>query len=491
MTLAAAAPLPAVPRDRVSPGSVLVLFLAALPRMWAALLDQSIFCPEEVYEATEPAHRLAFGWGILTKAFQDRTHSLYFPWLIAAEWKVASALGVHTPDGLIVVAKVSMAAASLTSVWLAMCLARRLAGERAAILTGLLASAAAPLVVFGSRTFAETASAPLLVGALLLAQSRGRAQAASAGALATLAALLRYENGLFVAGLLALLFVRRRRSDAGAFGLSTLAVVVTSGAIDWITLGAPFRALRAELQENVLQAHPTSYGRPLLLFYTDHLATSMGVSFGILVVGLVIVFAFGGARRADRPWTRGGIAILVVYLLAHVWFAHKELRFMVPILPVAIALGAVGLDRLVGGLRGGPWPTYALGLLCCVQMGWIAHVATRGDLGLGASDWPTWHSGEDYFRTTEDAARTPDLCGVVYVGNEPEWTGGYSYLHRKVPIFFDVRPEHLAAANAVVGSPLERLPPGWRRVSATGKYALWERAGVCAPISTDWTMTLP
>ena len=66
-----------------------------------------------------------------------------------------------------------------------------------------------------------------------------------------------------------------------------------------------------------------------------------------------------------------------------------------------------------------------------------------------------------------------------------------TYLHRAVPIFFDTKPVHLAAANYVVGSKTEKLPPGWRSIHTDGGNALYQRAGGCAAPPPDWTMNLP
>ena len=473
-------------RSRASWGSIVVLLIAAAPRVWAAFEDQSVFSPEEIYEGMEPAHRFAFGWGLLAKAYRDNSHSWLFPGALGLAWKAASAVGVHTPAGFVSVAKGGMAALSIAGVWLAMSLARRIGGERAAILTGLLASMCAPLVAFGSRTFPETMSVPLVVGAALLLEGKSERRALAAGTLALVATLLRYEEGVIAAGLLVFVLGRRRASEQKAFVIGGAVVFALGQILDWATIGAPFRALLADLRVNFLSAEPWTYGKAVLFYYPDHLTSSMGVSFAIVLLGLVVA----AQSRADRP-ARGLIATVVAYLLLITLHAHKDLRLVLPVLPIMLAVGAVGLTRMFDGLRAGAWVTYAGGVVMAAQMAWTTHAPTRADLGYGAADVVTWHSGEDYMLVTEEAAKTPDLCGIIYTGNDPGWTGGYSFLHRKIPIFFDLHADHLAAANAVVAGVGDKVPSGWRRVSTNGKYALWERQGACAAAPKDWSMVLP
>lgn len=458
-----------------------MLLVAAAPRLWAALWDQSVFLPEEIVLSMEPAHHFAFGWGMLHHAFKEGSRSWLFPGLLGLVWKAVAALGVHTSVGLVGVAKLGMAALSLASVWMGMCLARRISGERAAVLSGLLATACPPLIGLSGRCFTESATTPLFVGAALLLEGRSRRSAAIAGAVATVAVFLHAETLLLAGGFLLLLLVRRRTLDARAYLLAATVTLALGGALDWATLGAPFRSLSVHVKQELLDTHGATLGRAAFAYYEDHFVSSMGVTYGIVLLGLALAF-----RRSP-----GLVAILVVYVVAHAFVAQRELRYMLAVIPLALPLAATGLTRLFDGLRAGGWPTYALGIGCSLQMAWITHAVTRGQLGYGSSDWVIWHSGEDYFHAVQEAAKTPDLCGIALVANDPPWTGGYTYLHRAVPLFFDTHAEHLGAANVVVGAPNERLPSVWSRGATFGKYALWRRAGACAMPPHDWTMSLP
>jgi phosphatidylinositol glycan class B len=465
---------PRVRRVRASRWSVAVLVLAGVPRLWAALWDGGIFIPEEITQSLEPAHHFAFGWGLVTHEFRDGACSWLFPGLLAIALRVASMLGAHSPAALVGVAKVGMAALSLAGVWFGMGLARRLGGERAAILAGLLGGACPPLIALGSRCLPEMASAPLIVLAALLLETRTRQNASFAGVVATLTVFLRYPNGLLALGFAVLLLAQHRRADARAYLVGGAATLLLGGLIDWPVWGWPFRALWVYLRT-------PGAGDVPFLFYEQHLASSIGLTYGLLLIGLALVW-----RQA-----RGLVVVVVLFVLEQSFVHAKELRFILPVVPLAIALASAGLVRMTNGLGRRGLPTYVLGLACAAQMGWVTHVMTRGWLGFGASDWVIWHSGADYFRTLGEASKADDLCGIAYVGNEPPWTGGYTYLHRAVPIFFDMAPAHLASANYIVGAKTDRPPAGWRSIHTDGGYALFRRDGACSSPPHDWTMNLP
>jgi GPI mannosyltransferase 3 len=473
--------LPSSTRARAWRWRFAILVVAAAPRVWAALWDRGISWPDEVVQTLEPAHHFAFGWGLVAQEFKEGIRSWLLPIVLGLLWRLASALGVHTGVALVGIAKLGMAALSLTGVWLTMSLALRLRGQRAAILAGLLAAACAPLVAFGSRGFVETASVPCIIGAALLLETRGQRHAAFAGILATLAIFLRYPNVLLWAGLLILLLARRRRDDAKAYVVAALVAAIPLGLLDWPTGGWPFRSLWNDVKLHILDSHGWNENREPFAYYFEHLKSSMGVSFGIVLVGLALAW-----RRA-----RGLVTFVVLAVVVTSLIPQKDLRYLLPMLPVALAVAAVGLSRLIDGLQGGAAPTYVLGILCALQMGFLTQTVTRGQLGQGASDLVIWHSGEDYFQAVAEASKAPDLCGAVLTGNDPAWTGGYSFLHRPAPIYFDTHAEHLASANFVVGAPTERLPPGWSRTYLNGRYALWRRSGGCDTPPHGWNMNLP
>jgi GPI mannosyltransferase 3 len=58
--------------------AALVLVAAALPRLWAALADHSLFWCDEIHQSLEPAHRALFGYGFVPWEYRVGARSWLF-----------------------------------------------------------------------------------------------------------------------------------------------------------------------------------------------------------------------------------------------------------------------------------------------------------------------------------------------------------------------------------------------------------------------------
>src|SRR5579862_7987434 len=118
-----------------------ILAIAAVPRIWAAVRDQGIFWPDEIFQSTEQAHRFAFGYGFVSWEFQEGARSWLFPGLLGLFWKGVAALGFGTAPALMISVKLLMAALGLAGIYASMRIAEELAGAEAAVFAGLLGAA--------------------------------------------------------------------------------------------------------------------------------------------------------------------------------------------------------------------------------------------------------------------------------------------------------------------------------------------------------------
>jgi GPI mannosyltransferase 3 len=464
----------------------ILLVIGAALRVWEAVWDFGLVWPDEIFQTLEQAHRFAFGRGIIPWEFRDGARSWVYPGLLGLSLKAMAALGVTQPLTFLRLAKLGMAALSFGGVWAGMRLARHLGGRQAELLAALFGAVCPPLVIFSARCTTETASAPLIVlGALLLEVSPNKRRAALAGALVSLTVLFRYQNGIVAAGLLVLLLARRRWAQASSYLGTSMIVAALGAALDWKTWGSPFHPLVAYMKFTYAPGGPghwgSRWGDAPFSFFSDHLGALVGPTFSVILLGLAVA-----SRRA-----RGLVIILVVFVIAHSTVPHKELRFMTPILELGVALASVGLADLFNGLHKGARPTYLVAALAGAQMLWLLRAPTLADMGYGTygpTDHVVWHANEDYYRATLDAAEAPDLCGITYVDTARAWTGGYTFLHRDVPVFFDLDPHDMPSVNYVISLKEQRLPPTYRKVSEHGKFALSKRDGTCAPPPPDWTL---
>jgi phosphatidylinositol glycan class B len=449
------------------------LVLAAAAALFRAVLshgDHGIYWPDEIYQSLEPAHRLVFGHGFVPWEFIDGARSWAFPALVAAVIRLAGD-DPSTYLGAVRAAFLLVAAGTTYAVFR---LARALGAGGACALAGAAAFAfAGPIAYFGHRALSETASAlPVVLGFSLALESLALPRASKGArirlwlgaSLLGLAVLLRLQNGLFCLGLLGLLGGRREWRRAGE-ALAVLSVwAVAFGALDWATWGRPFHSALQYLKFNLVEGKASQWGTAPFGWYAAVLWRGMP-----LLAVLLGAFSLAAARRAPAL-----LCTAVAFFLLHALIPHKELRFLLPVIPLFCALAASGMHALSSRLHPRVPGIAALGLALAA----LASAARAPGLTfwhLGAYEGPrskrsAWDDYGDVNRLLLRASRQEDLCGLKVEGVHPAWMGGYAYLHQPVPLYGAAGPSRESRRfNYVITSRDER--PGMV-VAHDGPWAL-------------------
>ena len=268
---------------------------------------------------------------------------------------------------------------------------------------------------------------------------------------------------------------RRRFADARAFMGGAILVGLASGLLDWVTWGRPFGSTIAYM-EFTLQGGSSTFGVFPASYYLQTTAAATGLMLPVVLVGLL------GAFRVAP------VALLAAasFVLAHCLIPHKEYRFLSPIMPLALSLAAAGLADSAARIRVPAWALGALGVLCAVGSAFKVRTLTNGDLGhyLGrpyAGD-SVWHFQEAPTLLLAEAGQRADLCGVLTLGLRAGFTGGFSYLHRNVPLLYRHQAcDATSTANYIIAAPQSEVPRDYSLVDARDGYRLLRRAGACAP----------
>ncbi len=226
-----------------------------------------------------------------------------------------------------------------------------------------------------ARTSSESlaASFTVLAVAALARATLGRGETAlllGAGLLFGLAFEVRFAAAVVPAGLAVwgLATRRLRLRDVGLLAAGVLPVVALAGVVDRWGYGGwtfpPLRYLEVNLWQDVAAER---FGSRPWYGYVSLAGTS--------VLAPLVLLAFVGAATA---WVRfpGHIlsASTAPFVLAHVALAHKEMRFLFPVAPLAPALLVLAASRAEGwlpGLARRPVRLF-LGLLLAVNLAALA-----------------------------------------------------------------------------------------------------------------------
>jgi len=132
--------------------------------------------------------------------------------------------------------------------------------------------------------------------------------------------------------------------------------------------------------------------------------------------------------------------------------------------------------------------TSALALVLFVAFAVGARYVTFRDIGQrmdayglgGPTSSLVWRAFDERNRLLDQAGTHADICGLAAPTMNPYWTGGYTYLHRRVPILWTGSRRDLDAANYVLMGPGQRLDDArYRSLAKQGAYVLYRREGAC------------
>jgi hypothetical protein len=399
---------------------------------------------------------------------------------VAGVWEVLRAVGLGASRFAVPGLKLFFALVGVATAGATWRLARASGASPLAAALGAGAFAlAAPALYFAPRAMSETACAlPATLGlAFALDPESGRRRRLFGAALLVVSVFLRLQCGLFCVGLLAILAARTRRSAERRWRplLETTAVLVAGavlfGLFDRLTWGSWFHSALVYLRFNLVEGKASGWGTEGAFYYVAHLFTAMP----LLTVAALALACLGVARAK-------GLALLALaFLLLHSAIPHKELRFIFPLLPLGFALAGLGVDRLEGSAR--RWGVLALALPAAVSAGGY-HRLTFGELGAypgrrGASAYDDFGPVN---RLLLQAGAQPDLCGL-FVSAHLAWTGGYTYLHREVPLYGGGRsPPSTRSFNYAIVDATQAAAAQLHAVSQDGTFALVRRFdGPCEP----------
>jgi len=476
------APLQWSERQRATAGLVLLVLAAIGLRLVPILVEPSLNWWDEIFQTIEPAHRLVYGYGLVPWEFQLGMRSWLLPGAVAGLMEVSRLAG-DGPEYYLPIVATGFALLASAPVLCCFLWARRWFGLAGAFAAAAFIAIAPELVYFGARTLTEAAAAHLLViGCFLLEPGypvTSRRRLFAAGILLGLACLLRIHLAPAVALVMLWASWGIWRQQFPALFAGGLAATAFGAMLDWLTLGYPLASLWRNLLYNVLDGVSSDFGTEKWNFY---LLGELGVWGG---AGLLIVAAALLGARVLPVLLAAAVAIVGV----HSGVAHKEYRFIYPAVLLIMVLAGLGIAQLT------EWAAEWLG-----RRGLKKHLAGAasavlllgysGVLMLGVWTNPTMAQlrsrVHDNLLAMSFTAKLPAICGVGLYGAEGrDWVmyGGYSRLHRPLPMYWPADQAELAAAASAFDTLIYSAAPppalGFATTACFGEICVARRPGSC------------
>ncbi len=448
-------------------------------RIGLAVGSPNIFFPDEIFQTLEPAHRLVYGYGVISWEWRLGMRSWVLPTFLAGVMRASAWLSVWASKspgsasaGYLLGTTIALSLISLVAVWFGYAWAKRASGTPAAIIAALACCFYFGFVYFAPKALYEVVAAHVLLPGLYLGvygeRLGERKRLFFAGLFCALAACLRMQ--LLPAIVFAMIYFCyprwRERIPVVAAGASL--PVLLFGITDWITWSYPWQSFVLYYKENVVSGP----GKELTIvqpWYWYALVL-------LVLLGPAVLLLFHGARRS--PFLAIFCAIIVV---SHSVIPHKEIRFIYPILAPAITLAAMGIVDLLQEIKHGL--SFLDNPRWVVAIGVAFFLVSSALLATNCADWYKTRWGDGAF---DRLSREPAVCGVGIYRRIWWESGGYTHLHRDVPIIAMESAAQLAndapSFNALIapaGSP--DLPSGFTQSQCWQGVCLSERPGACAP----------
>ncbi|GMN24684.1 hypothetical protein TIFTF001_049164 [Ficus carica] len=402
-------------------------------RLTNALLVQTYFNPDEHWQALEVAHRIAFGYGHLTWEWKKGIRSYLHPLLFALLYKVMAFLGLDTPLFMIKAPRLlqsifsavgdmylyklsvllfghQVAKWALTNWFMFFCITRTLSNSMETVLT---------LVSLYYWPCLRPSSSKIP----LVSRKFGLAIAAIACALRPTSAITWLYIGLLE------LFVTRDRLRFIFLEVAPIGVLVLGLTCildrwmygSWILVPLNF------LKFNFLSSGGDYYGTHKWHWYFSQGFTVMLFSF--------LPFSIVGITQSQQ-WKLSGLIAWVLGLYS--MLGHKEFRFVLPVLPIALMFSGYSLAAIstpnspIGKKRGsssvsGKWPPkmrLAVLLLLATNIPMAFYMSLIHQRGT-----------EDVMNHLSKEVLNEKVKSVLFL-MPCHATPYYSTLHREIPMHF-------------------------------------------------------
>jgi GPI mannosyltransferase 3 len=440
-----------------------VLALAALAlRVAGACWFEQFDHPDALFQYLEQAHRLVYGYGFVPWEYRFGVRNWLLPGALAGLLAFFRLLGLNQPTLYVPLLKSTFAIVSVSVVYAGYVTGRNLFQEQTGRLTAVFAAFWYELLAASVLATPEVLGAYAIFGALaLLSGAPGRCRTMLAGLLVGTGVALRVQYALPAGMLWGVVVLARGWHSAWSVAMPSAAILACAGALDAWTWGMPFISYYNSIVLNLVKGVSLIFGQEPMGWYLNELASASA--------GLYVVAVAGGVLTWRKNWPV--LLLIACVLVPHSLVSHKEYRFVflaVPLLLLVLAAAvSEGLPRLWGAF--GTRPAQAIAIVAVLAVS--ARTCVIGEV----------FERDDRLLAALDLSRRYDVSAVLDLTGEWTASGGFYYLHRNVPYYFEEQVNGLPATDireivSHVVAPAEQTDiPGFRRAASYGEVAILEQ----------------
>jgi len=321
----------------------LILFIAFVVRLIAVIFSKGFGMYDDHFVIIETAQDWVNGTNNWFNRGNEILRNIVYPG-INYLWFYFSdhILGLTNPQFKMFIVRLFHALFSLLIVSLSYKITLILSDKKNARLVAIILALFWPLAFFSVRNLVEVVCIPpILAGFYYILKNKETKNISKylfvAGLMAGLSMTIRYQMAIYIAGIWLVLLSQKDWKALVWFAMGVLAITsVTMGIIEYFAWGVPFNSLYNFISYNL--ANEYSY---VTQPWYNYILLILGIFIPPISFFFVVGFARSYKKYALLFWPT------LMFLVSHSYFANKQERFIIPMLPFIIILGTIGWNEYI------------------------------------------------------------------------------------------------------------------------------------------------
>ncbi|MFH1403145.1 MAG: glycosyltransferase family 39 protein [Candidatus Altiarchaeota archaeon] len=381
-------------------------------RLYALTRTRGMMHFDNLYQLLEPAHRMVFGYGFVPWEYVHGMRSMLQPTLIALVFKLGFNIGFTGVNSIVFINRIIITICSMALLYIIYEASSVVYGRKAGFYSLFFGVFSGLLWVWSADT-SSTIPATLFTTLSMLLFYRAWNEGSGnnyfiSGISMGVAFMFRFDSMLFIVPLTLFTLAGKKYKNIGFFVRGMVVMLALQGVLDYITWGSFLHSPISFVSQNLYHSKSSLFGTHPPYFYVVVLALHMSCLF---------LLPYAVERKPGFIFLSMS---LVFFFLAYSLVPHKEMRFMVPALPLLFIIAGRGMEKFIEANG----RTLAYGLLALTV---LQGAYTSSDIG--------WDDYWGNMQAMEYVGLQADSMGVAYTMPWFE-SGAYTYLNRKIPAVF-------------------------------------------------------
>ena len=443
----------------------IIIIISIIIRLFAAQESLGFIHPDEVFQSIEMVHFKIYGlfgdgatipWEYNTDFEYGGARSWFFVFLLLGLYRIMMFIGIQDPIVLIYGIRVFLSLFSIITVIVAYLFGKEAFNKIVGLISAFICGTWWFFPFWASRTMTDSISSDLLFLSVYLvyrsfkvSNYRKRLLSATfAGFFVGLAFMIRFPTALMAIPLsIMLIYVaiseiisekkktRKKITFAkfakpflpfGLFCLSAFAMVAAQGLLDLYTWGSFLHSPINFFVYNIIEGYSAHHG--VAPWY--HYLSGLFYDFGYYFIMIFLLFFILGIVFGEKAKTKSYMLIICFYwIILFSLLAHKEFRFIMTLLPIAIILVSNGIYKFAKLFQVKSHQYTILSFIMIIFSLSSLYLATVEKAWM----WK-FNSGicnAMHFVGQQDDAELLIVFEMVW------YTGGYVYLDKNISIIFN------------------------------------------------------